>query len=448
MRVLRSYGVWPLAFMLLSGAASSVMAESLYDDGLRTDTLIDPEIGPKVVPPISQISIINDEEPAPLKRRVITDPYAPIGVEAGAFVLFPSVEVGSVVSSNAARSSTNPKADVALRLRPSVRWESQWSRHSFTGSAAVNTERSLDNTDLSTVGADISTAARLDIRRTTRADFTTQYTLNSTGTENSGVPNSAKGKRLDQTMAVAAGVTHDLGGLEAGLRLGVQRNLFGDLDLVGGGTENNKDRNFTEVTVAARGSFRTGGVVQPFAEVAYVPRIHDKAKDRNGVKRDSQGLRLTAGTTIANGPLWTGDIALTFDVRDYEDPSLDSIAAPGIAANLTWRPTDLTRFEFNSAASLSETIAVGRGATKIWTAGVTGTHALRENLDVTAGLRFAVERATGENSLASTGTVGVNWAMNPYLVWSAGYEGTWFNSEQANGDYTDHRLLASLIIRR
>lgn len=448
MCVLRSKLVWPLALALLSGAASFALAQEAQDDGLRTTTLIDESAPSTSVPNASRITIGDDEEVVVRRRPSTVDPYAQQGIDTGAFKLLPSLEISSVVTSNAARSSTQSDADVALRLRPSLRWESEWSRHSFSGAASVNAERYLDNKALKTVGADLSAAARIDIRRTTRADLTAQYTLTSTGTENSGVPATASGKRLDQTIGASAGVTHDLGGVDGGLRLALQRNVFGDLDLVGGGTEDNADRAYTELTVAARAGLRSGGIVQPFGEVAYVPRFHDKKRDRNGVKRDSQGLRVTAGATLADDPLWTGDIALTFDVRDYEDQSLKTVAAPGVAANLTWRPTDLTRFEFNSGASLAETIAAGNSSTKTWTAGLTGTHSLRENLDVTAGLGLTVERVSGETNVTSTGRLGVNWEMNPYLVWGASYEGTWFNGEAAGSDYTDHRLLTSVIIRR
>jgi hypothetical protein len=432
-----------MAVMLLSGAASLAMAQEA--DDLRTDTLVEDDV-PSAPPPA--ITIGDDDEVVVRRPRSGVDPYAQQGIDTGAFLLLPSLEVSSFVTSNAARSGTNADGDVALRLRPSLRWESQWSRHSFSGDASVNTERFLDNDDLKTVGADVSAAARVDIRRTTRADFTAGYSLTSTGTEDSGVPATASGKRLDQTLRASAGVTHDFGGVDGGLRLGLQRNVFGDVDLVGGATENNDDRDFTEVTLAARSSLRRGGAFQPFGEVAYTPRFHDKKKDRNGVKRDSQGLRLSVGTTISDDPIWTGDIALTFDVRDYEDSSLRSVASPGVAANLIWQPTDLTRFEFNSGASLSETIAAGESATKTWTAGVNATHALRENVDLTAGVGLTVEKASGETSTTTTGTLGVNWELNPYLVWGASYEGTLFNGEASGSDYMDHRLLTRVIIRR
>ncbi len=102
--------------------------------------------------------------------------------------------------------------------------------------------------------------------------------------------------------------------------------------------------------------------MQPYGEIAYTPRFHDEQRDRNGVERNSQGLRLSAGVTFADDPIWTGDIAAALELRDYADDSLSSVVSPGVVANVTWRPTDLTRFEFNTGATVTETITAGESA--------------------------------------------------------------------------------------
>ncbi len=444
----RTFVVGPMALLLLSGAALHGHAQEAEETGLRRTVGVEDEVVPPSVPAMNRISIGDDEEPVARRRNIVEDAYAQQGVRAGALRLLPSLEIGSVVASNANRQPDKNDGDVALRVKPSLRWESDWSRHQFTGTASMDAEKFLGNDDLQSLNGELLGALRLDIRRTTHADIDAAYTLTSTGVGSSGVPATAKGKRIDQVIKTTAGVTHDLGGIEAGLRLGVSRNLFGDLDLLGGGTEDNSDRDYTELTVAARAALKTGAIVQPFAEVAYVPRLHDKRQDRFGVKRNSQGLLLSVGLALADDPIWTGDVAATFEVRDYEDSSLGTLSSPGIAANLNWRPTDLTRFEFNSGASLSETISAGQAANQTWFAGVTATHALRENIDVFAGLRVSAEKAAGDLATTTTDTVGVNWTLNPMLVWSARYEGTLFNGAAAGSDYSDHRLLTSIILRR
>jgi hypothetical protein len=434
--------------VLLCGAASAVGAQEA-DTGLRLET---GDEDPDLVlppPPASARITIGDDDPLPVvrKRKKIVDAFAAPGLRTGAFVLYPSLEIGSVVSSNVRRSPAKSIADVGLRLKSQLRFESDWVRHSLTGSASLNAQQFLDNTDIKSRGGDLTAKLRLDIRRTTTADFDTSYSATSVGLENSQIPATATGARLDQSFGLTAGITHDFGGLEGKLRFGVSHSLFGDVNLSGGGKEDNSDRDFTQLSLSARGTVNTGAIVQPFAEVAIEPRIHAKKFDRNGVKRSSQGVRVSAGVAIADDPLWLGEVAATLERRDYSDDSLETILAPGVAANLTWRPTDLTRFEFNASASLAEAASAGVSATKNWTVGVQGSHALRDNLELVGGLRGAFERSNGTTDITSVGNFGVNWIVNPYVVLNAGYEGTLFNGAAAGSNYVDHRVLTGIILR-
>ena len=436
------------AAALLCGTVQAALAQEAAE-GLRLET--DAENVDVVVPPpppkAARITIGDDDEPVIRKRKKVVDAYAAPGLRSGAFVLYPSLEIGSILSSNVRRSPTKAQADVGLRLKPQLRFESDWVRHSLTGTASLNAEQFIDNKDIKSRGGDMKAAFRLDIRRTTTADFDTSYSATSVGLESSKLPATATGSRLDQSFGAGAAVRHDFGGLEGRLRLGLSRNLFGDVDLSGGGTEDNSDRDYTQLSLSARATLTPGAIVQPFAEIAFEPRIHDRKKDRNGQNRNSTGVRVSAGVSLADDPLWSGDIAATLERRDYSDESLETILAPGVAANLTWRPTDLTRFEFNASASLAEAASAGISASKNWNVGVQATHSLRDNLDLVGGLRSSIERNGGTTDITSVGNVGVNWIVNPYVVLNAGYEGTFFNGAASGNDYVDHRVLTSIIVR-
>lgn len=435
--------------VLLCGAAQAVWAQEA-DTGLRLETGDDEveQVLPPPPPPKSAlITIGDDDEPVIRKRKKVQDAFAAPGMRSGAFLLYPSLEIGSTVSSNVRKSPTKAKADVGLRLKPQLRFESDWVRHSLTGSASLNAEQFIENTDIKSRGGDMKANLRLDIRRTTTAEFDTFYSATSVGLESSELPATATGSRLDQGFGVGAGVTHDVGGLEGRLRLGLSRSVYGDVDLSGGGKEDNSDRNYNQLSLSARATLKTGAIVQPFAEVAFEPRMHDKKTDRNGLRRNSQGVRLSAGVAIADDPLWSGEVAATLERRDYSDDSLETVLAPGVAANLTWRPTDLTRFEFNAGASLAEAASAGVSASQNWSVGLQGTQELRDNLELVGGLRSSFERNAGVTDITTVGNLGVNWIVNPYVVLNAGYEGTYFNGAASGSNYVDHRLLTSIILR-
>jgi hypothetical protein len=433
---------------LMCGVASLSHAQQVTDD-LRLETDVG-EPDAMAPPPsvLSRITIGDDDQPVVRRPKATDNPYAAKGVRSGAFLLFPSLEISSVATSNVRNATKGAKADVGLRLKPQLQFESDWVRHSLTGSASFEGQRFIEDADIKSLNGSAQSALRLDIRRTTKTDIDWNYSATSTGLESNDLPATATGSRLEQSFGAATALTHDFGGVEGRFRFGLSRNVYGDVKLTGGGKEDNSDRDYTQASISARAALKTGGILQPFAEVAYEPRIHDKKLDRNGLRRDSQGLRLATGVGIADDPIWNGDLAATLELRDYSDNSLETVLAPGIAANLTWRPTDLTRFEFDASASLAEAAAVGVSATKNWILGVTATHSLRENLDLVAGLRGEIERTSGDTDVTTIGNLGVNWTLNPSVVLSASYQGTFFNGAAAGSDYNEHRLLTSIILRR
>ena len=433
---------------LMLGLPSTSHGQSAEAD-LRLETDVDEATDATRVPgPLSAITVTDDEAPAPRRRRrVVEDAYAPTGLDLGAFQFFPTLEIGTVTTTNVGRNKLED-ADLGLRLKPGFRLESDWVRHQLSLSGSADVLRYLEHADLAATAGSLDTRFRLDIRRDTRADLTLNYGLTSTGAESTEVPDTATGARVDQTIGASAALTHNTGSLEGTFKFGLTRNMFGDVALTGGGTEDNTDRDYTEISASLRGNLKSGGLLKPFAEVAYEPRLHDQKKDRAGIKRNSQGVRLVAGVTLDDDPVWSGEIGVTAQLRDYADNSLATAFAPGVAGTVNWQPTDLTRFEFNSGVSLAETVAPGSSATRSWNARFTGSHALRDNLDINAGIAFTYDDGDAGDSLSTVARLGMAWDVNPYLTLTAGYQGTWVEGVTSAGDYNEQQVLTSIILKR
>ena len=436
-----------LTAVLVAGTAPYAHGQEALDLRLDTTDSMDAADVPIVVakPP----NIIADIQlPKPKKRKLSADAYAAHGIGSDVFRFYPTLEIGAVATSNVNRSSAHGKSDVALRLRPGVSFASNWSRHSWTGSANADFLRYRDTETQSSSTAYAQTALRLDIHHDTRANLAASYSRNAIASGANEVPLTALGSRVDQNMTASATLEHDVGSLSTQLRLGLSRNVYGKVDLSGGGIEDNSDRDYTEVSALLRGSLNRGAVINPYGEIAYEPRFHDKTTDRNGVKRNSQGLRVGVGLTIDNGPIWTGEIGANLQLRHYEDASLSNVVAPGISARLTWRPTDLTRFEFNTGASIAETVVAGSSANRNWNSSFDVVHSLRDNVDLTAGLGLTAEKTSTGTDWTTSTRLGVSWMVNPYATLTTGYEGTFFNSATAGADYQEHRILSSIILKR
>jgi hypothetical protein len=441
-------GVLLVAVLTVASAAHAQEAPSDLKPTVLDAASVDDESASSVKPS----TLEETEEPVvPRKRKVAADLYAPIGIDTGGLRLYPSLEIGSVATSNVAQSNLNSKFDFGLRLKPSIRFESDWSRHSWTGTATAELLRYLQNPDLSTLTGSVSTNFRLDIRHTTRSDFTASFAANETGLGDTSVPASAAEPRRDQNFGLSADIVHDFGGLEGLARAAVNRSSFSDVALVGGGKENNADRNYVEPSLTLRASLGDfGAKLKPYAEIAYAPRFHDQAIDRNGQKRDSQGLAGTIGVALNDGPIWEGDVALAYLVRGYADPNLATISAVGLRGRIGWSPMPLLKIEGVTGVDLAETATLNLGSTRNWNAEINVTYALHENINLLAGVgltRSDIGTATTTNKTASAG---LEWTFNPNMSAAVIYQGTWFDdgTAAASGNYDEQRLSTSIVFKR
>lgn len=446
-RVIRR-GVLLAAVLSVATVAHAQLAPPTLKPTVLDEQPVDTEILSLPKP----LTLTEPEEPTlPRKKKVAANLYAPIGIDTGGMRLYPTLEIGSVVTSNVAQSNLNPKFDFGLRLRPSIRFESDWSRHSWTGTASAELLRYLQNPDLSTLTGSVSTNFRLDIRHTTHSDFAASFAANETGLGDTSVPATAAEPRRDQNFGLSADIVHDFGGLEGSAKAALNRSNFSDVALVGGGKENNADRNYVEPSLMLRASLGDlGARLKLFAELVYAPRFHDQAIDRNGQRRDSQGLAGTLGLSLNDGPIWEGDLALTYLVRGYSDPNLATTSAIGLRGRVAWSPIPLLKMEGVTGVDLAETATLNLGATRNWNVGINATYALRENINLLAGIGFTRSDIGSATTTNKTATAGLEWILNPNMSAAVIYQGSWFDdgTAAASGNYDEQRLTTSIVFKK
>lgn len=421
---------------------TGLLRPAILDDETQTDTV-------ESLAVIPRLTIAPEEEQVPLKSpTLITDPYAAEGVGLGGLTLYPSLEAGTLYTSNVSRSAGNARSDIGLYLRPSLRFESDWVRHAWEGKASGDLMAYLENGDLNTTQADAGSKFRLDIRRATRAEFEAGYALAQEGTENSEVPDTAVGNRTDHALSASAAIIHDFGPIEGRIKLGIERQIYENVALSGGGEEDNADRNNYTPAASLRLSYIEPPALKPFAALTYAPRFHDEKFDRNGLRRDSQGLTAGVGVTLDRGPIWSGEASLVYAVRNYEDSALATNDVFGINGNLTWSPTDLTSLLLTLATTLNESSSATSSGTKTWSGRADLTHELRENVSLAGGLGLEVEEGAGGTAKTISSKLGLEWQLNPNLAWTASYDGTWFEAASSGGNYNDQRVTTGIVLRR
>jgi len=401
-------------------------------------------------PPQPRLTIAPEDDTPPIRRKPRTDedPYAPIGLQEGGLVLHPSLGVGAVVSNNVEQAATDPQSGVGLSLTPSLSFASDWVRHSLSGQATANLLRYLDHPDINADTANAALAGRLDIRHDTFASLDAGYTLTQTGLGNSQIPANAIGTRADQTASGAVGISHDFGAFATSLKSGLAYNTFGDVQLSGGGTQSNSDRDYLAPSLTLRTTYIDPPAFKPYVEVGVDRRIYDHKYDTLGIARASSGIALGAGLTIDDSPIWSGDLAVIYLRRAYDDPTLASASVLGLNGSLTWSPTELTSIVLGTGTSLLDDVNSTSSASREWTASLTVTHALRDNILLHADIGDIIQQATGGYDSTYSGNLGLAWKLSPEFAWVAAYDVTWLRAAQSSRNYSEQRLSLGFVYSR
>ena len=418
-------------------------------EALPLRATLDDTVVTENAPPAVSAFPPDDPVVTPKRKPPVTNPYAPTGISDGAFTIFPSLEIDTEIHRNVRQSSTASQFDVALRLKPSVSFASNWSRHSLSGNVSAEWLRHGMADDLNSVTGSANVDLRLDIHHDLQADLKASYAVTQTGLGTSQLPASAATPRTDQSANFSASLARDLGGLVVTSTAALTRNTYGDVRLVGGGTQTNSDLNYYEPSLSLRGSLGgKGSRLLPFAEVRYAPRFHDTAVDRNGVARNSQGGGIAVGVTLDDGPFWTGEMAATADYRHYAAASLGDAFALGFVGNLTWLPTPLDKATLTTSLSQDETSTAGQAVSTNWAADLEVSHALRDNFRLLAGAGLGLTSELNGMDKSANIHAGFQYDMNPYLATRLTAQQTSSVNAAGTSGYSDQSLIASIILRR
>lgn len=333
-------------------------------------------------------------QPPRRRLRFDDDPFGQIGLRTGSFLTKAAVEVGGGYDSNPGRLA-EPRGSAFYRVAPDLLIASDWSRHSliadlrgsFTGYGTtfpLSPETSFVPTRIDRPNFTGKVDGRIDASRDTRINSQARLRV---FTDNPGSPNIQAGLSrypLATAFGGTAGVEHDFNRLRVSVAGLADRTVYQQSQLTDGTTSSNDDRNFNQFGGLARVSYDLMPGLRPFGEVSLDTRVHDLKADRAGYLRDSDGGYVKAGTTFEFSRLLTGEAAIGYARRTYQDPRLSDLKGLLTSASLVWTVTGLTTVRFDATSSIDETTLPGVSGTVTRDYALQVDHAFRRWLIGTA----------------------------------------------------------------
>lgn len=390
----------------------------------------------------------------PLKKRRsedADDPYAPLGVHAGGFLLYPAVELSGGYSTNPGQSS-NAEGAWLYSAAPELRAQSNWSRHelkadlrgSYTGYTPDTTPT------LSRPYANGRVDGRVDVTRTTRLDLGGRVLVS---TDNPGSPNLQAGLSklpIFTTYGGSVGLGQKFNRLDVSIKGDAERTAYQDSKLTDGTTASNEDRNYDQYGVTLRGGYEMTPGVTPYIEGSVDTRRHDLATDFSGYQRNSKGWTALVGSSFELSRLLTGETGIGYTERKYDDTRLDKLSGFVGNASLIWTASSLTTVQFNAKSAVQESAVAGVSGVLSRDFGLQVDHAFRRWLigSVKAGYGNDDYKGSDRDDNRYMVALGLTYKLSRWAQVKGEFRQDWLRSNFSGNDYNVSTFLLGVRLQQ
>ena len=377
------------------------------------------------------------------------DPFAPIGIRAGSFILRPSLEQGIRATTNGDNSATGASAvlnETTLRLNA----QSDWARHQATLDASGTWAKSISGEDVSEPQVNIQGELRFDLGDQTTVNTGAGYQLRrESASSPNGVVDALK-RPLVHTFNGSLGVERDMGLIFGSATGRVEHNLYGDAELSSGGTVTQKDRDNTYASITLRGGFTLSPAIKPFAEVELGKRIFNEKVDSNGYERSGSQFALRGGMKLDMGEKLNGEFAAGYMRVNSDDSRLGDISGPSINAALNWSPLRGTDVRLFAQTMVDTSTTPGIAGSLLHFASLDVTRRIRSDLSLNGRLDANIRQnkdGTG-NDYTIGAQIGATYWINRFVGLDARLRHEFLTSRISDRKYTADSVYLGVKVQR
>lgn len=424
------------------GTAASARQESSKRKvlGARTDALDEEE-----QPSLQNERVAAIEGGA---RRMEDDPFAPLGLRIGTFVVVSELEQGLTSTTNVNKSVSGEEAvlsETALRFRA----VSDWSRHRAGAEAYGLLRKTISGEEIDDIEGGAQARLDLDFREDLTSYVLFGYDAQREAASAPAAIVGVEKQPLRHSFEGVVGLDQMLGRVQIGLTGEIQRNRYDDAVLSAGGRISQSDRDSTIVLGRLRGGYEVSPALTPFVELEVGRRTYDEKQDSEGYERSANRLAARAGLALDLSEKLAGEISAGWISENFKDPRLARLSGLALAANLNWSPQRGTMVRLDASTHVEGSTDPGESGSLLYSGTLRLEREMRSNLTgaVLLGASYRDYQAGGHD-LILTGQAALTWWLNRYagLTSRIGYERQ--TSSLAGRDYDEANLFLGLKLQR
>ena len=384
-------------------------------------------------------------------RRTIAaeeDPYAPLGVRVGGYVLYPSL-TGTVgyVGNTAGVGGGTASGYAAVGSRFEIR--SDWAEHEATMTLDSALRRYFDGTTADDPTLALDATGRLDLDDGWSAGFRGGYAYQTQAISDPDFPAGVDRPPGVHALSASASLTGGNGPATAILEGSLLRTIYED-GSSGGIAVDQGDRTNTVVAARLRLGYEAGAALTPFVAGEVSRRQYDQTVDNDGLLRSGYGYAARAGITVDRGPILTGEAAVGYARATFDDPVLASLASFIADGSLTWSPSVLTTVSLNGATTINPSADPASSGSVVFDASVEAEYAWRRNVtfEASAGVRRERFQGTGQIDTGYEAGLSATWKANRWVYLTGAYARGWLVSTEAGRGYRSDSVRVELTAQR
>jgi hypothetical protein len=396
-------------------SASRLAAETADEEDITTGTVrvdtVDSEIDLTVDSGAERVEAIEG-----LDREPEQNPYSPLGLRLGTFIVTPSAETGITATSNADSSPDGSSAvlsETILRLNG----VSDWSRHSAAFDAYGSLRESISGQDLDEKEFGIRGSTIIELGNEWRATASAGYVIKPESASSPVIIEDTVSRPIRQIIDANLGLEKDVGKLRLGIDGNIERDWYGDAELLSGGTVSQRDRDATLATLNLRTGYEISPALTPFVAVEVGRRIYDEKQDASGFERSADRLGARAGLEFDFGEKLSGEFSAGWLREKLDDDRLAPVSGATVDANINWSPQRATNVSLLGSTIIEGTTTPGESGSILYAGRLNVEREIRANLTANVALGAAYRDYTGSDGrdVIFSAEAGATYWFNRYF---------------------------------
>ncbi|MEQ8448893.1 MAG: outer membrane beta-barrel protein [Nitratireductor sp.] len=376
-------------------------------------------------------------------------PYAPLGLRLGTFDVTATLDQGVRWTSNVDSSPGGEEgwlSETQLRLNA----VSDWSRHAARASLYGTFLKSVSGADYSQAQGGLDTALDFDLGGGYAASAGFAYTLRPETASSPVVIVGTASQPLQHGLTGTLGLRKDIGKLRLSATGLVDREIYSDAELSGGGTLSQEERNATLASLALRVGYEISPAIVPFVETEIGRRFYDLEIDTSGFARSADRLAVRGGATFDFGEKLSGELSAGWLRETFDDTRLIPVSGPAVDARLAWSPVRGTTVTLTGSTTVEGTTSAGESGSILYSGGLALSREARANLllEASIGADWRDYVGTSDNERALRAEAGATWWFNRYVGLNGRLRHETFKSTLPNRDWQASSVYLGLRLQR